>query len=183
MPGIKLYSSYLLISLTLFLRYLECILYHLIRILSLPMTSLSLQTLRMIYKPWSKEYMMSARNTGWRSAYQKPKLWYSVLFHIRNLWRIRKFIDTATCHHAARALVLPRIDYCNALFTCLSAKNTSRLQRLQNSGARVVFAVGRRTEAESLLRTLHWLPVPQRVTFKILLYTYIKRLMNRHHCT
>ena len=96
----------------------------------------------------------------------------SVLFHIRNLWRIRKFIDTATCHHAARALVLSRIDYCNALFTCLSAKNTSRLQRLQNSGARVVFAVGRRTEAESLLRTLHWLPVPQRVTFKILLYVY-----------
>ena len=66
-----------------------------------------------------------------------------VLFHIRNLWRIRKFIDTATCHHAAHALVLCRIDYCNALFTCLSAKNTSRLQRLQNSGARVVFAVGR----------------------------------------
>ena len=96
----------------------------------------------------------------------------SVLFHIRNLWRIRKFIDTATCHHAARALVLSRIDYCNALFTCLSAKNTNRLQRLQNSGARVVFAVGRRTEAESLLRTLHWLPVSQRVTFKILLYVY-----------
>ena len=32
--------------------------------------------------------------------------------------------------------------------------------------------MGRRTEAESLLRTLHWLPVPQRVTFKILLYVY-----------
>ena len=71
----------------------------------------------------------------------------SVLFHIRNLWRIRKFIDTETCHHDSRALVLSRIDYCNALFTCLSAKNTSRLQRLQNSGARVVFAVSRRTEA------------------------------------
>ena len=96
----------------------------------------------------------------------------SVLFHIRSLWRIRKFIDTITCHHAARALVLSRIDYCNALFTCLSAKNTSRLQRLQNSGARVVFAVGRRTEDEPLLRTLHWLSVPQSVTFKILLYVY-----------
>ena len=28
------------------------------------------------------------------------------------------------------------------------------------------------TEAEPLLRTLHWLPVPQRVTFKILVYVY-----------
>ena len=35
-----------------------------------------------------------------------------------------------------------------------------------------MFGVGRRTEAEPLLRTLHWLPVPQRVTFKILLYVY-----------
>ena len=96
----------------------------------------------------------------------------SVLFHIRNLWRIRKFINTATCHHVACAIVLSSIDYCNALFTCLSAKNTSRLQHLQNSGARLVFAVGRRTEAEPLLRTLHWFPVPQRVTFKILLYVY-----------
>ena len=91
----------------------------------------------------------------------------SVLFYIRNLWRIRKFIDTATCHHAARTLVISRINYCNALFTNRSAKNTSRLQRLQNGGARVVFAVGRRTEAEP-----HWLPVSQRVTFKILLYVY-----------
>ena len=34
----------------------------------------------------------------------------SVLFHIRNMWRIRKFIDTATCYHAARVLmVLTRI--------------------------------------------------------------------------
>ena len=43
----------------------------------LPLISLSLQTLRMIYKTWANEYMTSARNTGWRSAYQKPKLWYS----------------------------------------------------------------------------------------------------------
>ena len=70
----------------------------------------------------------------------------SVLSHIRNLWRIRKFIDTATCHHAARALVLSRIDYCSTLFTYLSAKVTSRLQCLQNSDARVVLAVGRRTD-------------------------------------
>ena len=82
------------------------------------------------------------------------------------------FASLLTQQLAARALVLSRIDYCNALFTCLSAKNTSQLRSLHNSGARVVFAVGHWTEAELLLRTLHWLPVPQRVTFKILLYVY-----------
>ena len=39
----------------------------------------------------------------------------SVNFHIRNLWRIRRFITQDACHHAVRALVLSRIDYANSL--------------------------------------------------------------------
>ena len=104
----------------------------------------------------------------------------SALFHIRNLWRIRKFNDTAICHHAARALVLSRIDYCNALFTCLSAKNTSRLQRLQNSGARVVLAVGLKLN-HSLGHYTGFLYLRELLLRSC--STYIKRLMNRHHCT
>ena len=45
----------------------------------------------------------------------------SVIVHLRNLWRSRRFIDTTTCHHAVRALILSRIDYCNSLFTVLSS--------------------------------------------------------------
>ena len=52
----------------------------------------------------------------------------TILFHIRNLWRIRRFIDTETCHHAVRALITSRLDYCNAAFTLLSAKDITRLQ-------------------------------------------------------
>ena len=40
----------------------------------------------------------------------------SVTFHIRNLWRIRRFIDTESCRAAARALVTSRLDYCNGFF-------------------------------------------------------------------
>ena len=93
-------------------------------------------------------------------------------FHIRTLWRIRRFIDKETCHHAVRALVISRLDYCNSLFTILSAKDISRLQRLQNNAARLVYAVGRRTEAAPLLLELHWLPVRQRIVFKIVLYVF-----------
>ena len=96
----------------------------------------------------------------------------TILFHIRNLWRIRRFIDQETCHHAVRALVISRLDYCNSLFTVLSAKDISRLQRLQNSAARLVYAVDRRTEAAPLLIDLHWLPVKQRIIFKIVLYVF-----------
>ena len=58
-------------------------------------------------------------------------------FHARKLWRIRRYIDQNTCYHVARALA-SRIDYCNAMFTVLSSKDLARLQRFQNSAARVI---------------------------------------------
>ncbi len=96
----------------------------------------------------------------------------TVLFHTKNLWRIRRYIDKNTCHHVARALIISRLDYCNSLFSQLSATNINRMQRLQNGAARVVFGVGRRTEAHPLLNSLHWLSIKKRIVFKMLLYVY-----------
>ena len=56
------------------------------------------------------------------------------------------------------------------MFTILSSKDFARLQRLQNSAARVIFAVSRSVDATPLLEALHWLLVSSRITFKILLY-------------
>ena len=47
-----------------------------------------------------------------------------------------------------------------------------RLQRLQNWAARIIFIVDRRHESSPLLKCLHWLPVKQRITYKLLLYVY-----------
>ena len=96
----------------------------------------------------------------------------SISYHIKNLWRIRRFIDRDTCHNAVRAMIISRLDYCNGVFTLLSAKNIQRLQRLQNSAARLVFVVDRRVEFDQLLRSLHWLPIQQRAMFKSLVYVY-----------
>ena len=35
--------------------------------------------------------------------------------HIRNIVRIRKYIDQDTCHHVVCSLVTSRLDYCNSL--------------------------------------------------------------------
>ena len=40
-------------------------------------------------------------------------------YHIRNVGKIRKYIDYDTCYAAARALVLSRLDYCNSLLNCI----------------------------------------------------------------
>jgi hypothetical protein len=96
----------------------------------------------------------------------------NINFHLRNLWRIRRFIDRSTCAHAVRSLILSRLDYGNSLLGGLSATETLRLQRLQNRAARLVYFVGRRTSAPPLLRELHWLPVQQRIEFKILVHVF-----------
>jgi len=96
----------------------------------------------------------------------------SVNFHIRNLWRIRRFITQEACHHAVRALVLSRIDYANSLFYGARKIDLMRLQRLQNKAARLVFACGRDQSSSQLLCDLHWLPVMERIKYKILLYIY-----------
>ena len=39
----------------------------------------------------------------------------SVNFHLRNIYRNRRFITFESCHHLVRSLVLSRIDYANSL--------------------------------------------------------------------
>jgi hypothetical protein len=96
----------------------------------------------------------------------------TVNFHLKNISRIRRFIDQNTCAHAVRSLVLSRLDYGNSLLGGISCSSLKRLQKLQNRAARLVYCVDRRTSAAPLLRDLHWLPVQQRINFKILLHVY-----------
>ena len=100
------------------------------------------------------------------------KLCKTLNFHIRNLWQIRRFLSLEACHHAVRALVLSRIDYANSLLYGAREADLKRLQRIQNKAARLVFACGRDRCSVKLLSSLHWLPLKQRIHFKIMLQVY-----------
>ena len=69
-------------------------------------------------------------------------------------------------------LVSSRLDYCNSLFRSLSSRNATRLQYVQNALARFVTGASKYTHITSTLRTLHWLPVRQRIIFKTLVLVY-----------
>ena len=46
----------------------------------------------------------------------------TITFHLRNISRIRRYIDHVdkdTFHHAVRSLIFSRIDYCNGLLSTL----------------------------------------------------------------
>jgi hypothetical protein len=96
----------------------------------------------------------------------------SLNFQIRNLSRIRRFVDVNSCHNAIRSLVLSRLDYCNALLNGIPKKQISRLQRIQNRCARLIFKKPKFTRSSPLLKQLHWLPVTERIQFRTLVHTF-----------
>ena len=53
----------------------------------------------------------------------------SVNFQLRNLRRIKRYLDKDTLHHVARALVLSRIDYGNLLLFGATSYELDRVQR------------------------------------------------------
>ena len=65
-----------------------------------------------------------------------------------------------------------RLDYCNVLMSSLPSTYITRLQCLQNWAARLVFEVDRKQSPKPLLKSLHWLPIRQRISFKLLLFVY-----------
>ena len=70
------------------------------------------------------------------------------------------------------ALISSRLDYCNSLFRCLTDATLSSLQLVQNAAARLLTRTNRRSHITPILASLHWLPVRQRIHFKILLITF-----------
>ena len=87
---------------------------------------------------------------------------------LREITFIQKFLSRDDIKSLVNSIVVARIDNCNALYTGLSKHNISRLQKLQNSCARVIYGARRRDHVSGLIKDLHWLPVRLRIIFKVL---------------
>jgi hypothetical protein len=100
-------------------------------------------------------------------------------YHIRQLRQIRSSLDSNSTIILANSLVSSKLDYCNSLLYDLPAISLNRLQKVQNSLARVVVpSVKRHQHITPTLKMLHWLPIQQRIQFKIASLTF-KTLL--HH--
>ncbi len=73
---------------------------------------------------------------------------------------------------SVQALVLSRLDYCNALLAGLPACTIKPLQLIQNAAARVVFNEPKKAHVTPLFIRLHWLPIAARIKFKVLMFAY-----------
>ena len=84
------------------------------------------------------------------------------------------FVDQATCNALVCALVFSHLDYCNSLLVGAPLTTLNRPQRVQNAAARLVAGRTRvRSEtSESIRKSLHWLPILERIDFKIAMLAF-----------
>ena len=85
----------------------------------------------------------------------------SCYYHIRALRHIRPSLNQETAANIGRSVVSSRFDYCNSLMYGIS-----------NALICVICALGPRDSVSGARRDLHWLPIEQRIIFKIAVLTF-----------
>ena len=73
------------------------------------------------------------------------------------------------CSQLIHSLVTVRIYYCNSLLYGMPDSTLSRLQKVLNTVAHNLKKIPKFSHITDILKDLHWLPIRQRITFKILL--------------
>ena len=93
-------------------------------------------------------------------------------FELRRLAFIRGFLTCTATATLVSAFALSRIDYCNSLLFLSTHDVTSHLQRIQNYAAREILRLPKSSSITIHLKSLHWLPVKIRSTYKIACLRY-----------
>ena len=93
-------------------------------------------------------------------------------YQLCRLSSIRRYLTTEATKRAVQASIISRIDYCNAMLSGLPNTQIVRLERIQNKAARLITRTPYQDHITPVLRELHWLPVSQRIIFKIMVLVY-----------
>ena len=97
---------------------------------------------------------------------------WTCYFELRHLASIHRFLTSTATATLVSDFVLSRIDYCNPLLFGSTHDVTSHMQRIQNYAARVILRLPMSSSITTHLKSLHWLPVKERSTYKIACLCY-----------
>ena len=96
----------------------------------------------------------------------------SVRYQLRNIGFIRKYLTRSATEKLVHSLISSRLDFGNGLLYNLPDSQIGKLQKLQNAAARIVTLTDKRSHITPVLKSLHWLPLRERLAFKILLLVF-----------
>ena len=93
-------------------------------------------------------------------------------YHIHNILWISKLLSKECPQTLVHAFVTSRVDYCNRLLYGPLKYQICKLQRVQNTVARLISNTTKYDRILPVLSNLHWLPVFSHIYFKILIITF-----------
>ena len=93
-------------------------------------------------------------------------------YAIYRIGKLRRYLDAENTEKLIHSFVTSRIDNCNSILYGLPDKELNKLQRIQNTAARVVTLSRKHDHITPVMVQLHWLPIRQRIVFKLMLLTY-----------
>ena len=75
----------------------------------------------------------------------------SAFYYLYNIRHIRKYLSRSSSETLIHAFITCRLDYCNSLLYGLPKYQLSKLQRVMNASARLVYCAPNRSRATSRL--------------------------------
>ena len=115
----------------------------------------------------------SARNLGFilvsKLSMKKHiiKICQTAYFELKRISSIRRFLTKDATKTLVTSYILSRLDYCNCLLMGTPNSVIEPLQKIQNFAARLVLLEPRHHHSTPLLEKLHWLPISERVKYKV----------------
>ena len=91
----------------------------------------------------------------------------SAYCELRRISSVRHLLSVDATKTLVSSFVLSKFDYCNALLSGCPQYLLDKLQKVQNSAARVVLRSSKRDHVRPLLISLHWLPIRARIDYKL----------------
>ena len=85
---------------------------------------------------------------------------------------IRRYLTKDAATTLVLGLVISHLDYCNSILYGLPDCDINKFQRIQNMSAKLVLKCKKSDSATQCLKDLHWLPIRERIIFKMLTLTY-----------
>ena len=96
----------------------------------------------------------------------------SCFFQLRQIRSIRRSLTSDARKTLVNAFVMSRLDYCNSLCHGINEGLLNKLQHIQNAAARLVTDTRKYVHITPVLWDLHWLPIHQRIVFKLATMVY-----------
>ena len=110
----------------------------------------------------SQLHMDSQINSICRSSYM----------YLHFISKIKPFLTPETVSTLVHALVTSRLDNCNSLLSGCYDYLLKRLQMVHNCAARLILGRRKYDRVTPMLVELHWLPVKERIIYKICLFVF-----------